>query len=188
MTLRKTFDQAWDEVTARATCVVQEKEELFALAALMQAEGVRSYLELGASEGVSLYCLGMCLPKDSRIWALDLCEVHSEPYLMRNIDLLRESGQNIWIMKGTTQQHSSFRFVDLDAILIDAGHTYEEVKADWEMYKDLGKMVIFHDIRLPPVQRFWFELRRQHRSIEIHSPVVTVNGGENMGFGVVWPR
>lgn len=61
-------------------------------------------------------------------------------------------------------QHGPYDFV-----FIDAGHYYEEVKADWELYRPMvrsGGVVVFHDI-LPPspehpeieVARLWNDLK-----------------------------
>jgi predicted O-methyltransferase YrrM len=190
MSLRETFDKAWSDVTSRARCVVQEKEELFALAALMQAHGVQSYLELGASEGVSLGVLGRCLPNGSLIHAVDLCEPHSVGLLAMNVNDLRE-WHHATSFKMTTEEYhakqdSQWDTPDSwDAILIDAGHTYEDVRVDWEMYKNCGKMIIFHDIRHDGVRDVWQQVKSQYPTVEIHAGKYTVYGGEKMGFGVV---
>jgi predicted O-methyltransferase YrrM len=51
-----------------------------------------------------------------------------------------------------------------DWIFIDAGHRYEEVKNDWEVFGSLvadGGLVCFHDILYPSVNRLWLEIRRE---------------------------
>jgi predicted O-methyltransferase YrrM len=53
-----------------------------------------------------------------------------------------------------------------DLVFIDGDHRYEGVKADWENYGRLGKVVVFHDIvrhpdgarNAPQVWRLWQEL------------------------------
>lgn len=177
MSLRQTFEQAWAEVTARATCVVQDKEELFTLIALLHGRGVRSYLELGASEGVSLFCIGMCLPVGSTIHVVDLGEAHSEPHLKRNIKLLCQAGQKVFYQKATTvNAHGYYVGLELDALLIDAGHGYQQVKEDWELYGTLAKLVAFHDIRLGGPARLWQEIGG---GLEIHN-----DRRKPMGFGI----
>lgn len=50
---------------------------------------------------------------------------------------------------------------DINLLFIDAGHSYEEVKQDYEMYSPLTKNIIaFHDIMTPfvGVRHFWREL------------------------------
>lgn len=176
MTLRETFDQAWADVTARAHTVVQDKEELFALIALLRAHDVKSYLELGASEGVSLYCIGRCLPDGATLAAVDLCEPHSRGNLFENADLLRAAGYKVTIHEGTTQQAAALMIPEWDAILIDAGHSYLDVRQDWELYQGFGKMVIFHDIRLVGPAQLWGEIGG---GLEIHG-----DRRRPMGFGV----
>lgn len=183
MNLRERFEEAWVNVTARAKVVVQDKDELFGLIALMHARGANSYLELGASEGVSLYCIGMCLPLGSVIGAIDLCEPHSRSNLFENVDLLRTSGQIVTVYEGTTvaahaelvKNFNPFSH-RVDAILIDAGHSYPDVKQDWELYGQLGKMVAFHDIRLVGPQKLWGEIGG---GLELHG-----DRKRPMGFGV----
>ena len=64
----------------------------------------------------------------------------------------------------------------LDFLFIDGDHTYDGVRADFEMYVPLvrrGGIVAFHDIvKHPPqaeceVDRFWNEIKQQYRHIEI---------------------
>ncbi len=63
-----------------------------------------------------------------------------------------------------------------DWIFIDAGHYYEEVKADWESYRPLATpsaVVCFHDILEHPhnpeveVRRLWLEIQREYETKEI---------------------
>lgn len=177
MTLRERFETAWEDVTARANVVVQDKEELFTLIALMEAQDVKSYLELGASEGVSLYCIGMCLPAASAIAAVDLCEAHSRGNLFENADLLRAAGYKVTVHEGTTMQAAStVKAETWDALLIDAGHSYNDVKQDWMNYATAAKMVVFHDIRLVGPQQLWGEIGG---GLEIHG-----DRRRPMGFGV----
>lgn len=178
MTLQERFEAAWADVTARAHVVVQDKDELFALIALMDARGVKSYLELGASEGVSLYCIGMCLPDGAEIAAVDLCEAHSRGNLFENADLLRAAGRKVTVYEGTTMQAviTLKECPQWDALLIDAGHSYNDVKQDWVNYSQMAKMVIFHDIRLVGPQQLWGEIGG---GLEIHG-----DRKRPMGFGV----
>lgn len=177
MTLFKRFEAAWADVTARANVVVQDKDELFALIALMDARGVTSYLELGASEGVSLYCIAMCLPAGATIAAVDLCEPHSRGNLFENADLLRAAGYKATVYEGTTMQAAeTLKATAWDALLIDAGHSYLDVKQDWATYKDAAKMVVFHDIRLVGPAQLWGEIGG---GLEIHG-----DRKRPMGFGV----
>lgn len=196
MTLRARFEKAWAEAVAAASVVVQEKEELFGLIALMEAQGVQTYLELGASEGVSLYCIVWCLPQLREVHVVDPGEPHSIGRLTAVINALpcpchfhpaTTAGALATIQDLVKQRYTDTSKPGLfDAVLIDAGHTYEDVKHDWEAYGPLGKMVIFHDIRLPAVNKLWLEIKPRLRGVEVHTAALSVPGGEKMGFGVVY--
>ena len=80
-----------------------------------------------------------------------------------------------------------------DWLFIDAGHLYEEVKADWESYGPMvapGGIVAFHDI-LPPtaawpeieVERLWREIQAQGY---VTQELVADAGAEWGGIGVVY--
>jgi predicted O-methyltransferase YrrM len=175
--LQQRFDAAWADVTSRAIVVVQDPPELFALIALMNARGVRRYLELGASEGVSLYTIGMCLPEGAEIDAVDLGEAHSVGNLRDNVRRLNASGRRTTLFEMTTlDARQRLHGKTYDAILIDAGHKYEEVKNDWEMYRGMAPMIVFHDIRLGGPSQLWWELGG---GLEIHC-----DRTRPMGFGV----
>ncbi len=77
-----------------------------------------------------------------------------------------------------------------DFALIDAGHYYEEVKRDWELYRPLirgGGIMCFHDILTHPawpsieVGRLWEEIKQDHLTLEI----VADRNAEWGGIGVV---
>ena len=79
-----------------------------------------------------------------------------------------------------------------DLILIDADHSYEGVKADWERFWPMvnpGGVLAFHDIAEHPpevgceVLRLWGEIRHEHAWAEI---VDLSDGSPWGGIGVVF--
>jgi predicted O-methyltransferase YrrM len=78
----------------------------------------------------------------------------------------------------------------VDFLFIDADHTYEGVKQDFEMYAPLvrtGGAVVFHDISGNPndpdvgVDRYWQELDDEYDTTEI----VGTDDQQWGGFGIV---
>lgn len=78
-----------------------------------------------------------------------------------------------------------------DWVFIDAGHYYNEVLADWRLYRPMvaeGGVVLFHDI-LPPtlahpeieVARLWEEIKAEYPCLEI----VADQTAEWGGIGIV---
>ena len=79
----------------------------------------------------------------------------------------------------------------LDFLFIDGDHTYDGVRADFEMYAPLvrkGGIVAFHDIAKHPlgigceVDRFWNEIRQRYHHVEI----VKDPNQEWAGIGVLY--
>ncbi len=77
-----------------------------------------------------------------------------------------------------------------DFVFIDAGHYYNEVRRDWELYRPMvrsGGLMCFHDILTHPawpsieVGRLWDEIKKDHLTVEI----VADRDAEWGGIGVV---
>jgi len=76
----------------------------------------------------------------------------------------------------------------LDLLFVDGDHSYEGVRADFEMYVPFvrpGGMVAFHDIVVQPlpkeVARFWNEIKSKYRHVEI----IHNTAKDAMGIGVL---
>ena len=55
-----------------------------------------------------------------------------------------------------------------ECVFIDADHSYEGVKADFDMwYPATTRLIGFHDILMPGVKEYWNEISLQYPSIEI---------------------
>lgn len=73
----------------------------------------------------------------------------------------------------------------VDFLMIDADHSYEGVKSDFEMYRDLvsdNGIIAFHDIvndEWPGVGKFWHEIRSQFKTTEI------IKNPGRIGIGVI---
>jgi cephalosporin hydroxylase len=74
---------------------------------------------------------------------------------------------------------------EVDFLMIDGGHDYATVLADWTNYGPLvrpGGMVAFHDLgqQYPGVRPVWEQARKGHVSLEI------VESPKLWGIGVLW--
>jgi predicted O-methyltransferase YrrM len=75
----------------------------------------------------------------------------------------------------------------VDFLFLDGDHTYDGVKADFEMYSGLvrpGGLIAFHDICKHPeylnchVGRYWQEMKKGRRAVEF------VENPDQGGFGI----
>jgi cephalosporin hydroxylase len=82
---------------------------------------------------------------------------------------------------------SIFKDDPIDFLFIDGGHTYQQVKKDFEMYSPLvrdGGIIALHDIgekEEGDVSSFWSELKLSHKTKEILK-----DPNKEKGIGVVY--
>ncbi len=182
------------------TQIAQDEQELESFITLMQDEGVRSYLEIGARYGGSLWRIARSMPMGSRIVAVDLPsgwggrkdgqEVLKECFR----DLIRR-GYDAHLFLGDSKDLKIINRAQLlapyDCVFIDADHRIESVTADWVNYGPMARMVAFHDIawsRGPEsdkpmhVPRFWNDLKDgyRHQEFKFHP------SGVDNGIGILW--
>lgn len=181
--------------------MLQVEEEIDGFAEILRAEGVRSYLEIGAKFGGSLGRVARVLPKGSRIVAVDLPKGtkawrESEPLLKGVVAGLKADGHDAHLIWGDSTAPNVIeqvrRLGPFDAIFIDANHTLPFIEKDWANYGPMARIVAFHDInwhRAPEwvgtridVPQFWDRIKAGHRHQEFRSCPT----GKNNGIGVLW--
>lgn len=175
---------------------VQVESELLLFLQLLKLEGVTSYLEVGVGRGDTFHEVVSSLPKGSKAVAVDLPSSrwgfdNSKAQLQAVIDDL-SADYDVRVIFGDSQ---AFEVVgaakgQYDCVFIDGDHSYEGVKADYENYGKMGRIVAFHDIAYAPnqkepwggieVKRFWNEIKQGRKSKEF----VEIDG--NMGIGVLY--
>lgn len=180
---------------------MQDDREITAFTELLTAEGVRSYLEVGAKFGGSLWRVANALPTGSRIVSVDLpggtrAWRESEVSLKRCHAELRARGYDTHAIWGdSTSRDVIERVVDLgpfDAMLLDGDHRLGGVVKDWETYREHGRIVAFHDVawfraadwkgvRID-VPQLWNHLRPRYRNVEFRYD----ESFKNNGIGVLW--
>lgn len=180
------------------TFVLQHPAELEEFIALLKREGVRSYLEIGSKFGGLLWKVGNALPAGSRVVSIDLpwgdgSFKQSQPWLEKCVGALKGGGYDAHLLIGDSHDPASVAFAaglaPFDCVMIDGDHSAEGVRADWENYGPLGRIVAFHDISWLPrpskkapveVPKFWDELKAGYRHVEIKRMA-----GDN-GIGILW--
>ncbi|WP_414461809.1 class I SAM-dependent methyltransferase [Hyphomicrobium sp. DY-1] len=178
----------------------QREDELKGFVDMLKDWCTMSYLEIGARHGDTFHHVMSALPKGSVGVAVDLPggawgTDKSAEHLVRAAEDLTRNGYHVDVIFGDS---TSKRVLDeirtyrkFDAILIDGDHRYDGVKADWDAYQNLGRLVAFHDIdgdgqttkdgRFLHVEvpKLWGEIKLEYDVIEFISPL------RGMGLGIV---
>jgi hypothetical protein len=178
----------------------QRADELAAFKALLIEEGVRSYLEVGARYGDTLWEIATALPRGSRVVAVDMPggawgRDDSRPALTECIKELCFQGYDASVVFGPSETASTIalamRGAPFDAALIDGDHRIEGVVRDWINYGGHARIVALHDIDgaeqfegrtgdRVDVPFMWSALKRRYRHREI------VGSHRGMGIGILW--
>jgi predicted O-methyltransferase YrrM len=180
---------------------LQVEDELAAFVGALRRLRVRSYLEIGTRYGGSFEAVMSALPLSSTGVAVDFPgggfgDSESAPILFATLARLRARGQDVDCILGPSAAPEvvarAAQAAPFDAIFIDADHSYEAVKRDFQLYAPMAaKAVILHDIAAPPghtstrglpveVPVFWEEIRPRYRHLEIVAP------GSVMGLGILF--
>jgi predicted O-methyltransferase YrrM len=176
----------------------QIESEFRRLAALIQKIQPRYAMEIGTLKGGTLYPLCRLAHPQAQIISLDFPGGEfggGYPKLeMPMLWKFRQPHQRLHLLRADS--HSSrtkdrvtrvLRGHRLDYLFIDADHTYEGVKSDFEMYGPLvrcGGVIAFHDIVRPTIVKeckvdvFWNEVKLRYKHEEF------IEDPEQGGFGI----
>ena len=145
---------------------------------LEYVKGKKLILEVGTEHGGSLYRFLQVADDNAVVVAVDLNFVID----MGVMNSWCKPGQTLYLVQGDSHDESIVNAVKnilagckFDFTFIDGGHTYEDVKADFENYSPMSEMVAFHDITHHPnmpdvgVDRFWAGLHGNKAQI-VHVP------------------
>jgi len=183
----ETLEAVIDYCVDRPILMGQVRSEILQLAKIVQELAPRHSLEVGTNYGGTLLLLCRISPPGAKIISVDLPNgPFGGGYPTRKIPLFRKfprRGRELHLIRGDSHAEKTreqvLRILDgapLDYLFIDADHTYEGVRRDFEMYAPLvgkGGIVVFHDIiaHRPgtecQVETFWKEIKQQHRHLEI---------------------
>jgi glycosyltransferase involved in cell wall biosynthesis len=177
---------------------IQKHGELKPLLELLAGRELNTVCEIGTAAGGTFHALCQSAADDALIVSLDLPGgAFGGGYDQSQVPKLRsyaKPGQSLRFLLADSHDPRTLaeleRILDgrtLDLLLIDGDHTYEGVKADFEMYTPLcSGIVAFHDILPHPhvldcqVDRFWNEISGAYRSDEFVVP------GDWGGLGVLF--
>jgi predicted O-methyltransferase YrrM len=175
----------------------QNRSEILQLAVLLQQRKPRVVVEIGTAYGGTLSIWCAVADPQAVIVSLDLPGgIHGGGYPRWKALIYRrfaQPKQALHLLR--VDSHLSATRDQLKAILppegidflfIDGDHTYEGVKADFELYSKLvrrGGLVAFHDICTHPtevkcnVDKFWREIRTQYKAWEyVENPLQDIYG------------
>jgi len=181
---------AWDQARYRLdNMYLQQNEHEFAWL-LEQMNGAKSILEVGSCYGQALYNFAKAMPKGAKIRSIDLGRndilhwPNAGDVLNSRVESLKNEGYDADVLFADSRSPEAINWAKgnapYDLVFIDGDHTYEGVKADWEHYGSMGKIVAFHDIGNPHeagVGKLWGELKSAYKTKE------NIRGW--MGIGIV---
>lgn len=158
----------------------QKRYEIIALLRELEELKPKRLCEIGADKGGTLALFASVSAPDARILSLD---IHYPGARAAVYQRLSGTGQAVTCLEGNSHLESTLARVkewlkgeSLDFLFIDGDHSYDGVKADYEMYAPLvrpGGIIAFHDIvpdfltrfgtKTPAdvgeVPRYWAELK-----------------------------
>jgi predicted O-methyltransferase YrrM len=186
----ETLEAIVDYCVDRPVLMGQVRSEILQLGKIVRELAPRHSLELGTNYGGTLLLLCRISPPGAKIISVDLPNgPFGGGYPKRKIPLFRRfprRGSQLHLLRGDSHAAETRERVlkilegaRLDYLFVDADHTYDGVWRDFEMYAPLvrpGGIVVFHDIVTHragtdcQVERFWNEVKKQYRHLEIVEP------------------
>ena len=182
---------------------IQIRNEINTLLQILAKQKPKSILEIGTSNGGTLFLLCKIASPDATILSVDLPggKFGGDLYPNWKIPLyesFKKNNQKLHLIRSNSHDSNTLNQIKnllgkgkLDFLLIDGDHTYDGVKRDFEMYRSIvneGGLIVFHDINPGPeemvggVPIFWKEIRSKHPYIEI----LDNEGVNSYGLGLLF--
>jgi len=167
--------------------LAQVKSEFLELLKIFKEKSPEVVLEIGTAKGGTLFCFSKLAPPNATIISIDLPDGNfGGGYPKSKIPLyqsFKKDGQNMFLLREDSHSEQTVQKLKeilngkkVDFLFIDADHTYEGVKRDFELYSPLmarNSIISFHDIAPIPgasrtfVNAFWNEIKGNYKYKEL---------------------
>lgn len=158
---------------------IQLSDELYQLLKLVRKENTERVLEIGTANGGSFYTWCRGIPGIEDVVSLDLPNGrYGGGYNERKINIFESFSNkvNMEFVRGNSHKESTYKEVaniageeGFDFIFIDGDHSFEGVKMDFQMYKQLlaeDGVIALHDIKHHPNDPNVVNKRRKNTDAE----------------------
>ena len=167
----------------------QQEAELKAtynwLSAYADSNPINVFVELGVNWGATLFMYSAFVQPGGTLIGIDAGLFPGIHDVHKVIDALRADGFTVYFLNERTDESglaSKAHFLansDFDLLHIDADHSYEVAKHDWETYEPLtkkGGAILFHDITyMKGVAKYWAQIKG---ALKLYQEIVL--GGQGM--------
>ena len=156
---------------------VQIESEIIQLFEVVRKQNPQVICEIGTDRGGTLYLWSKVVKSDGLIISIDLPRTYRKS-LNRFFHMAFFRNQHVYFLRENSQTYACREKVQeilkgktIDFLFIDADHSYEGVKKDFQLYSPLvskSGLIAFHDILDEcGVDRFWPEIRSGYNHFEI---------------------
>jgi predicted O-methyltransferase YrrM len=183
---------------------MQVRDELLRLLETLEERRPATVLEVGTARGGTLFLFARVAAPDATLVTLDLPGGGPfgggyPPWRSRLYDTFTTPGQRLHLVQGDSHDpRLASKVADLfgdrgvDFLFIDGDHTYNGVKADFDLYAPMvrpGGLIALHDIapgdpsQGGEVPEFWRQVRERYR----HQEILSSEPVEGFGIGLLFP-
>lgn len=184
---------------------IQIESEALSLLKLVEEKGPKIIMEIGTAFGGMLFLFARAAQHNSLIISIDLPGGNfGAGYPWWKIPLYKafaRGGQKVFLIRADSHSSKTLKIIEgilqgekIDFLFIDGDHSYEGVKKDFEMYKQLVNskgLIAFHDI-IPNtksdysdpsinVDIFWREIKDMYN----HQEFIEDYSQNKAGIGVI---